>query len=108
MPLTERILLGSKPDAYRLRGGWNGIDRDTPFGLVDVGGFYGTEQCPIGTVVTRHGHNPASHTLDNALFYQVVYPTAIPEIFVPIGISPDDNLPEPEVGFGGQYEVAFL
>ena len=84
---------GSESDTYRLRNSQVGAKGQSRFGFVDVGRLYGAEQHPVGTVVAGNGHDAASHAFDNALFYQVVHPAAVPEVGVAVSGSSGNRRP---------------
>lgn len=97
---------GTETDAWerRCEFGLPGA-QETPFGILYIAELDCTEEFPVGSGRRGEGHHPSGHAFDQALFDEVVYPSAVSEMSVALGRSLFNHGLQMLVGFLCQREV---
>lgn len=70
-----------------------------------VAHFYGAEQLIKHGLRTWRCHHSLCHTLDQTLFYQIMHPASVAEVFIPLPGFRFDEAVQPFVGFGSQNKI---
>ena len=70
-----------------------------------VAHFYDAEQLIKHGLRTWRCHHSLCHTLDQTLFYQIMHPASVAEVFIPLPGFRFDEAVQPFVGFRSQNKI---